>query len=572
MNTKKVKVSMKWEIIGLTLIPLIILATIITVYSMNALKSSLEEEALSGLKDICHSVDAAYTTLDDGDYVMEGDNLKKGDYNITKDEALIDSFVDASDVEITLFYGDTRRATSLVDSTTQKKILGTKASQEVTDQVVKKSEEFSSTNLTINNQSFYAYYIPMKNSDGSVVGMVFAGKPSEKVDAMIHKKTLGTMGISLGLLLISALVVLLISNKLGKAVRKTEVMLNTLAQGDLSIQVDEKLLKRKDELGIMGRSLQELMDKLKNIIGDMKQSADVLAKSGQEMNDLADQTNTTVTDISRAMDDVSQGAISQAEDIEDATISVSEMGDSIEKIVSQVDVLNDTSENMEHAKSEADVIITELSESSERTFEAVKRIEKQVNLTDESVTKIEEAISLISSIAEETNLLSLNASIEAARAGEAGKGFAVVATQIQKLAEESNASAASITEVIDHLAQESRNTVDAMNQMQSIINEQQEKLHDTKNKFEGVSAGIQTSRSEVKVIQTDTGKCDVARVKVTDVIQNLSAVSEENAAATEETMAAIQELNAMMDLLASKADDLKSLAQNLEEDMNFFQI
>lgn len=572
MNTKKVKVSMKWEIIGLTLIPLIILATIITVYSMNALKSSLEEEALSGLKDICHSVDAAYTTLDDGDYVMEGDNLKKGDYDITKDEALIDSFVDASDVEITLFYGDTRRATSLVDSTTQKKILGTKASQEVTDQVVKKSEEFSSTNLTINNQSFYAYYIPMKNSDGSVVGMVFAGKPSEKVDAMIHKKTLGTMGISLGLLLISALVVLLISNKLGKAVRKTEVMLNTLAQGDLSIQVDEKLLKRKDELGIMGRSLQELMDKLKNIIGDMKQSADVLAKSGQEMNDLADQTNTTVTDISRAMDDVSQGAISQAEDIEDATISVSEMGDSIEKIVSQVDVLNDTSENMEHAKSEADVIITELSESSERTFEAVKRIEKQVNLTDESVTKIEEAISLISSIAEETNLLSLNASIEAARAGEAGKGFAVVATQIQKLAEESNASAASITEVIDHLAQESRNTVDAMNQMQSIINEQQEKLHDTKNKFEGVSAGIQTSRSEVKVIQTDTGKCDVARVKVTDVIQNLSAVSEENAAATEETMAAIQELNAMMDLLASKADDLKSLAQNLEEDMNFFQI
>ena len=227
---------------------------------------------------------------------------------------------------------------------------------------------------------------------------------------------------------------------------------------------------------------------------------------------------------------------------------------------------------MEQANSEADVIITELSESSERTIEAVGRIERQVNLTDESVTKIEEAISLISSIAEETNLLSLNASIEAARAGEAGKGFAVVATQIQKLAEESNASAASITEVIDHLAHESRNTVDAMNEMQTIINEQQEKLQATKNKFEGVSAGIQTSRSEVKVIKTDTEKCDVARVKVTDVIQNLSAVSEENAAATEETMSAVQELNAAMDLLSAKADDLKAVAQNLEEDMNFFQI
>lgn len=572
MNTKKVKISIKWEIIGLTLVPLVLLAVIITLYSMNALKDSLEEEALSGLEDVCHSVDAAYSALDDGDYVMDGDELKKGDFNVTKNDELIDSFVKVSDVEITLFYGDTRRATSLVDATTKQKILGTQASQEVTDQVVNKKEDFSSTSLTINNQSFYAYYIPMKNPDGSVVGMVFAGKPSEKVDAMIRTKTMGMLGISLGLLVIAALAVLFIANKLGKAVRKTGVMLNTLSQGDLSIQVDEKLLKRKDELGIMGSSLQELMNKLKGIIGDMKKSADVLAKSGQEMNELADQTNTTVTDISRAMDDVSKGAISQAEDIEEATNSVGEMGESIGKIVTQVDVLNDTSEHMEQAKSEADLIITELSESSERTFEAVNRIEKQVKLTDESVTKIEEAISLISSIAEETNLLSLNASIEAARAGEAGKGFAVVATQIQKLAEESNASATSITEVIDHLAEESRNTVDAMNEMQAIIQEQQEKLHDTKNKFEGVSAGIQTSRSEVKDIKTDTGNCDVARVKVTDVIQNLSAVSEENAAATEETMSAIQELNAMMDLLAAKSDDLKALAQKLEDDMNFFQI
>lgn len=572
MNTKKVKISIKWEIIGLTLVPLVLLAVIITLYSMNALKDSLEEEALSGLEDVCHSVDAAYSALDDGDYVMDGDELKKGDFNVTKNDELIDSFVEVSDVEITLFYGDTRRATSLVDATTKQKILGTQASQEVTDQVVNKKEDFSSTSLTINNQSFYAYYIPMKNPDGSVVGMVFAGKPSEKVDAMIRTKTMGMLGISIGLLVIAALAVLFIANKLGKAVRKTGVMLNTLSQGDLSIQVDEKLLKRKDELGIMGSSLQELMNKLKGIIGDMKKSADVLAKSGQEMNELADQTNTTVTDISRAMDDVSKGAISQAEDIEDATNSVGEMGESIGKIVTQVDVLNDTSEHMEQAKSEADLIITELSESSERTFEAVNRIEKQVKLTDESVTKIEEAISLISSIAEETNLLSLNASIEAARAGEAGKGFAVVATQIQKLAEESNSSATSITEVIDHLAEESRSTVDAMNEMQAIIQEQQEKLHDTKNKFEGVSAGIQTSRSEVKDIKTDTGNCDAARVKVTDVIQNLSAVSEENAAATEETMSAIQELNAMMDLLAAKSDDLKALAQKLEDDMNFFQI
>lgn len=572
MKMKKVRLSVKGEIFCLTLIPLVILATVITLYAMNSLNENLEKEAISGLKDVCNSVDSAYKALDDGDYTLEGEILKKGDFNVTKDEILIDGFTETSDAELTLFYGDTRRATSLVDVDTGEKILGTKASSEVTEQVVGRGEDFSSNNITINKESYYAYYIPMKNNDGSVVGMIFAGKPSAKVDATIRTKVMGILGISFGLLLLAAVVVFLIANKLGKAVGKAGLMLDTLSKGDLSIQVDEKLLKRKDELGVMGMALQTLMDQLKSIIGNMKQSADVLSKSSNDMNKLAGKTNSTVDDISRAMDDVSNGAVSQAEDIEDATMNVGEMGTSIEKIVSQVDKLHDTAEEMEHAKSDADIIITELSESSERTFEAVRRIEKQVKLTDESVTQIQDAVSLISSIAEETNLLSLNASIEAARAGEAGKGFAVVATQIQKLAEESNNSASSIAEVISNLATESKHTVEAMNQMQEIINEQQDKLQQTKERFDGVSVGIQSSRDEIRIIQEDSEGCDIARVKVIDVIQNLSAVSEENAASTEETMAAIQELNATMNMLADRADELKVMSDDLEKEMQFFKI
>lgn len=572
MNTKKVRVSVKGEILCLALVPLIILATVITLYAMNSLNENLEAESISGLKDVCNSVDAAYKALDAGDYTMEGETLKKGDFNVTQDEILIDGFTETSDVEITLFYGDTRRATSLVDVDTGKKILGTKASTEVTDQVIGRGEDFSTNNITINKESYYAYYIPMKNSDGSIVGMIFAGKPSAKVDETIRTKMFGIMGISFGLLLLVAIVVFLIANNLGKAIRKTEIMLDTLAKGDLSIQVDEKLLKRKDEIGTMGGALQTLMDQLKSIIGNMKQSADVLSKSSNDMNKLAGKTNSTVEDISHAMDDVSHGAVAQAEDIEHATRNMGEMGTSIEKIVSQVDKLHDTAEEMERAKTDADIIITELSESSERTFEAVKRIEKQVKLTDESVTKIQDAVSLISSIAEETNLLSLNASIEAARAGEAGKGFAVVATEIQKLAEESNRSAASIAEVISNLATESKQTVEATNQMQDIINEQQDKLQQTKDQFNGVSVGIQSSRDEIQVIQEDSEGCDIARAKVIGVIQNLSAVSEQNAASTEETTAAIQELDATMNMLADRADELKVMADELEKEMGFFQI
>lgn len=572
MGKKKIRLTIRLQILALTLVSMLVLTGIITIYAINAMSSGLEEESLSGLKDVCYSVSAAYDALDDGDYSLDGDVLMKGSFNATEDEKLIDSFAKYSDVEITLFFGDTRRATSLFDAETGKRILGTKASEAVTTEVVKNGREYSATNLTINNNNYYAYYIPIKNGDGSVVGMIFAGKPTAKVDSTIRYKIIGVCGIALFLFLIAAVVVLFIANKIGKAVQKTGIMLDSLSHGDLRVQVDEKIIKRKDELGVMGNALQSLMEELRMIIGNLKQSSDMLSSSGQEMNDLARQTNSTVDEISHAMDDISQGAVSQAEDIENATMNVSEMGNSISQIVNKVDTLNDTSEKMEQAKTEADLIITELSESSDRTYEAVKRIERQVKLTDESVTKIQEAIIMISSIAEETNLLSLNASIEAARAGESGKGFAVVASEIQKLAEESNSSAASIEQVIQNLARESQNTVDAMNQMQEIISEQQERLQDTKEKFNGVSKGIQTSRDEICVIQNDTDNCDLAREKVTDVIQNLSAVSEQNVAATEETMAAMTELNGAMGVLADKADTLKAMATDLEKDMNFFQL
>ena len=167
------------------------------------------------------------------------------------------------------------------------------------------------------------------------------------------------------------------------------------------------------------------------------------------------------------------------------------MGVTIDQIVDEVGSLYETSESMERSKADAEEIIAELSASSEKTFEAIKMIENQVNLTDESVSKIKESVKLIASIADETNMLSLNASIEAARAGDAGKGFGVVATEIQKLAEESNQSAETIDKVIRNLAAESRNTVEAMEHMNEIIQEQQQKLRQLETLAEGMQENLE---------------------------------------------------------------------------------
>ena len=261
-----------------------------------------------------------------------------------------------------------------------------------------------------------------------------------------------------------------------------------------------------------------------------------------------------------------------AEDIEGATLQITNMGTLIEKIVESVKELDQLADSMHQADKESEQIIRELGVSNDKTIEAIRKIEESVHTTNESATQIQEAVNLITSIANETSLLALNASIEAARAGEAGRGFAVVATQISKLSEDSNQSAKTIEKIVGQLASDSQASVKIMNEVDEIVALQQQKLNETREKFNDVSIGIEDSMKEMQVINGQAKECNDDRRKVVDVIQSLSAVSEENAASTEETTASMEELNATINLLANAAKELKEVAEKLETEVAFFKL
>lgn len=196
----------------------------------------------------------------------------------------------------------------------------------------------------------------------------------------------------------------------------------------------------------------------------------------------------------------------------------------------------------------------------------------QTHTTNISVQKIREATELITSIASQTNLLSLNASIEAARAGEAGKGFAVVASEIQKLAEQSSQSAETIGRIISDLTEQADLTVCIVDEVSQVMEMQQSKLQQTQERFGMLEQGISQSGRETKQIREQTDICDAARMSVEDVIVNLSAISQENAASTQETTASMEELHETMQQLALASGNLKEMAQQLEQDLNFFRL
>ncbi len=572
VKKKELRFSLVWKITLMALLPLIILVIAAVVVGGNSIQSGMRAEVVSKLQAITTCIEGTLNVLDDGDYTLDDQgNLLKGSYNLSEHMEVLDALVEG-DEEFTIFFDDTRRVTTIFDGETGERLIGSAASEDVYNAVVEKGGTYEAYDIVINDITYYAYYKPLENADGTIVGIVFAGVPSASVDSFIRQKEITLFGVAIVVTVVAVVFIILVVLTIRNGLMETGKVVAELATGDLKSRINQKVLNRGDELGLIAREVKELREQLVYVLAKVKDSANTLLDSGKNLSSMASQSSSTADDISHAVEDISKGAISQADDIETASSQINNMGDIIGKIVRSVRTLDTTSEELKYAGDKSTEIIQDLSSSNDKTMAAVSRIGKQVNATNESAQKIGEAIEIITSIAEETNLLSLNATIEAARAGEQGKGFAVVANQIQKLAEQSNESAQKVAGIIEELLADSERTVKVMSEVEQIVNEQQSKLDQTKSQLDDVSKGIGVSRDETSGIKEQTDVCDEARSKVVDVISNLSAISEQNAASTEETTAAMQELNATMNLLAEAAHDLTEISETLENEIEYFSM
>ena len=334
----------------------------------------------------------------------------------------------------------------------------------------------------------------------------------------------------------------------------------------------KKLSARRDEIGAISRAVDILREQLVGVIGKIEEHSATLMETSHSLNTDTETIFSTVEQVDQAVQDMADGAMAQADETQKATENIVLMGSMIEENSMEMETLNKTAEGMYSSSEVAARTLDTMDEVNRKAQNAIELIYEQTNTTNESAMKIKAATTLITSIAEETNLLSLNAAIEAARAGEQGRGFAVVAEQIQKLAEESNESAKQIGQIIALLMTDSEKAVQTMGEVKQVMEDQNENVGMTRERFAEMHDGIDKTIEGIRIIAEKMEKIDATRINVVDIVQNLTSIAQENAASTEETSASVTEVGEHMSRISRKSGELKQIADNLQREMDVFQL
>ena len=374
------------------------------------------------------------------------------------------------------------------------------------------------------------------------------------------------------ILIIAMVIAFIFGKRLTLGIKKVEGHLQKTASGNLSFEIDSKLLGRADEIGSIARSLNEVKESLASMIGSVSTAGDKLMDSSEKFSQKFANITESIQNANTAIEELAQGATSQASETEIVNNKIAELGNVIGVEKEDVGRLGESVSAMMEYSTGASESIQTLYKITEVTTNAIEIVYDQTNKNNESAANINKAVEIIKELAEQTNLLSLNASIEAARAGEAGKGFAVVAEEIRNLAEESSNSAAEIEGIVKDLTGNIEISVNKMHEVSKNVQEQGSRLEETKEAFSHLYKEIQIVENAAKEIGGQTEVLDSLKQVVADAVNSLASVVQENAASTEETSASMQLLADAIEECTKDTQALVEMSQQQNQETSKFQL
>ena len=569
MNTR---FTLRKKMLVLTVLPIFVLGSLVIFLSLTVVKNAMVSEIEDALRSAATATFAAYDQ-NSGSYIEAANgDIWKGSYNISKSESIVDSIKEKSGMEVTFFYGNRRIMTSAVDADGNR-ILGSPAGDKIVETVLNNGEEYFSHAVSIDGTIFYGYYTPVyQDGTASPIGMIFIGANKQKKDATVHRIIYTMIACTVSLMVLCIIISVFYSGSISRSLKKSIGVVQAVAAGNLKTSIDKHLLKKDDEVGDLSRAILQLQHEMTQSLESIADNSKAVLAASGALEGTARNTTSSIREVENAVTSIAQSASLQAQISGTASDNVAEMGKRIEQTSLEMEEMKSGASAMKEAEEKNADTIRKLLDSNNEVQTLIREIATQTSQTNESAQKIKEATDIIASIADETSLLSLNASIEAARAGENGKGFAVVADQIQKLATQSNESSQRIDEIIHQLIADSDKTVETMGKVIETISAQTEHMQQTEAMTQEVMEKIDSSLTSLSVIENSVMYLDQSRNEIIKTVTELSDIAKQNAATTQEVCATVNVVTEGFSQVEGSTEGLKSIADGLEVSVEHFNV
>lgn len=561
----------KQRMLTLCCVPLLLLTMLSLIIGLIQFRSGMYTQTKSSLKSSALAAMNLYNSQGYGDYAQKADgNVWRGmNFNVSTETALVDDLKEQTGVDITFFYQESAVMTSICNENGVRWI-GMQAGENIRQFTLEQGAQLWYRNIEIDKKLCHAYIIPiLQPSSGTVTGALMASISISGLDTMMKRYIIISAIASAAILIAVAAFIFFYIGGLTKVLHDVRHVLLQVSEGNFA---DKRLIgiHRKDEFGELAIGTEKLRTKIENLFDDIQAGMLKLTDAAEKLSGTLTQTVSAAREMNESVDQINITANNQKSGTQNATENVERTRNAIDFMLKQISDINLLSNNMAQLAANSKTILRELLESSQNSQEAVQEISQQVSVTNESVQQIKSVTEYITNIAEETTLLSLNASIEAARAGESGKGFAVVALEIQKLAEESNTSAAKIGDNIRSLVEKTNGIVTVMETIEKTLKEQENNVAKTTQLFDEINEDILRVTRKEADMQNSVSDMNQAKDNMSAIISGLSESAVNNADLSKNAAKVTSQMMCEIENLDTLTTDLSELANQLDDNLKAF--
>ncbi|WP_252222898.1 MULTISPECIES: methyl-accepting chemotaxis protein [unclassified Clostridium] len=418
------------------------------------------------------------------------------------------------------------------------------------------------------NKKKYIAYAPIKPVNWSIGVVIESGEILNHLMILI---------ISVGITsLIGILIAVIFARRIVKSINKPIIAsvenLKVIASGDLQTETTNGFSNRRDELGIMAKSIESMKQSIISMLNSIKTSSSDIKLQTNNVEEISNELKSSSKNIYYATNDVAKGTVNQSEDLIYITNILKGFSlklDDIVDIIKNVDFSISNIKNMSYNSNKDMENVIESVKNVNNTFnELITKIKDVEN----NVNKINEITNLIDDISDQTNLLALNAAIEAARAGDSGKGFKIVASEIRKLAEQSKVSAVDISSLISKISKDTDLMVNKTKTMKKELDNQEKDIDTAKKSFETITVSVNDIVPKMVVTNNSVQDLNASKDDIMNKIESASSVAQEVSAAAEEIAASTEEMNKYAESLAKLVNALNDMSEDMMKNVNKFKI